>query len=84
MQEWQEQRKEVEKCELKLVETNSNTPGVQMSDNKDKRSKLQESTIDNDLVQEKSHAWQKNIATLENNADRHEGREMGDGMIEKG
>jgi len=83
-QDKQEQRKKVEKGDLNVVDTNVDTPGVQMSANKDKRSKFQDGIIDTEQAEENSHAGKKNIAKSGDIVDSSPGRKMGEYVIERG
>ncbi|WMV21122.1 hypothetical protein MTR67_014507 [Solanum verrucosum] len=60
------------------------TPGVQMSANKDKRSKFQDGIIDTEQAEENSHAEKKNIAKSGDIVDSSPGRKMGEYVIERG
>ena len=47
---------------MNFVDTNVGTPNVQRSDNKDKRFKFKDGTMDNQQAEGYSHARKKNIA----------------------
>ncbi|KAH0724529.1 hypothetical protein KY284_000394 [Solanum tuberosum] len=74
---------EGEKVYLTGVDKNGDTPGVQMSDNKEKGTKRQGGTIENELVEGNNQPQIHNMDTSSDIDDNHQASNKGGGRVER-
>ncbi|KAH0721347.1 hypothetical protein KY290_006337 [Solanum tuberosum] len=82
-QDEQEGGEEGEKLDLNAVDTNGDTPGIQMSNNKEKSTKRQGGTRENDFTEGNSQAGIKNIETSGHTENNHQSSKKGGGRTER-